>query len=44
VHLEIHTPRGLFGVKPNHRADCYCETGDGEIWLQADAAAKWRSS
>lgn len=39
---ETHTPLGLFRTKPDHRGDCYCETGAGEIWLQADVAAKWR--
>jgi hypothetical protein len=36
-----HTPRDVFQVKPNHRGDCYCESGQGEIWTQADAAMKW---
>lgn len=40
----LHTPFGLFQVKPGHRDDCRCEIGDGEIWLQADVAAKWRAS
>lgn len=39
----LHTPFGLFQVKPGHRADCHCEAGGGEIWLQADVAAKWRA-
>lgn len=44
IYREIHTPQGLFRTKPDHRADCYCETGDGEIWIQADVASKWRAS
>lgn len=40
----LHTPFGLFQAKPNHRADCLCETGECEIWLQVDVAAKWRAS
>lgn len=38
----LHTPSGLFHTKPDHRDDCLCETGEGEIWLRADTAAKWR--
>jgi hypothetical protein len=40
----LHTPFGLFQVKPSHPTDCRCETGEGEFWLQADVAAKWRAS
>jgi hypothetical protein len=43
VFREIHTPTGLFQTRPDHRNDCYCETGDGEIWTQADAVMKWRA-
>lgn len=43
VYEEIHIPRGLFQAKPDHRADCRCETGEGAIWTQADSAAKWRA-
>lgn len=38
----LHTPFGLLQTKPDHRDDCLCETGQGEIWLRADVAAKWR--
>jgi hypothetical protein len=44
VHLEVHTPRDLFEAMPDHRSDCFCETGEGEIWTQAGAAAKWRAA
>lgn len=36
----VHAPVGLFTAKPDHRSDCYCETGEGEIWIQADQAFK----
>lgn len=42
VFEEIHTPSGLFQIKPNHIGDCYCETGEGEYWLSGSAAMKWR--
>lgn len=38
----VHTPTGLYSTKPNHPSDCLCETGEGEFWLQADTAMKWR--
>lgn len=41
---EVHTPLGLFDTKPDHRGDCFCETGAGEIWTQATQAAKWRAA
>lgn len=44
VFEGLHTPYGLFQVKPNHIGDCFCETGKGEFWLAGDAAAKWRAS
>ena len=42
-YREVHTPRGIYQVKPNHIGDCYCETGEGEYWLSGNAAMKWRA-
>lgn len=39
-----HTPDGMASVRNDHRRDCYCETGGGEIWTQADTAMKWGPS
>lgn len=38
-----HTPDGMASVRDDHRRDCYCETDGGEIWTQADTAAKWEA-
>lgn len=37
-----HRPLGLLQVKPDHPADCACQTGDAWVW--SDTAMKWRAS
>lgn len=36
----VHTPVGLFSAHADHRTDCHCVTGEGEIWTQADTVFK----
>lgn len=36
-----HTPSGMASVREDHRGDCHCESGGGEIWTQNDTATKW---